>query len=407
MSVKTIDPEVGQLPTAWPIAATAGKPAASLRDITVCHVSPVRSRLDARTYYMQMLPSVGLGVRTLLIGPHGRNSERADVEMVPISMYRNRALRVLLALTAAVRAGRVTANLYHLHNPELIPAGLILKFTFRKKVIYDAQEDFPSMMLTKTYLPRKIRPLIGKVVRLVEWFAARSFDGFIVADSGTLRAVARTGRSKKLVFYNLPNLEFFPEPPAGHKQFDFVYRGGLSERAGTFVLLEALRLLVRKGMNVRLLLFGYVDTEQTRSLIQAHINKLDLNSHIVLGGRIDHSEMARTLSQAMIAVSPLMAIPKFLRNIPVKVFECWACGLPVVCSDLPPIRPFFKNNEYGLLVPPGDSVALANAMEYLSKNPQDAQRMGIAGRKAVVERCNNAREIHKLLSFYSQILSAQ
>jgi glycosyltransferase involved in cell wall biosynthesis len=93
-----------------------------------------------------------------------------------------------------------------------------------------------------------------------------------------------------------------------------------------------------------------------------------------------------------------------MHNIPVKVFESWACGLPVISSDLPPIRPFFRDGEFGLLVPPGDSAALADAIEDLLKNPFRAEQMGRAGRKAVFERCNNKREIHKLISFYAKVL---
>jgi glycosyltransferase involved in cell wall biosynthesis len=326
------------------------------------------------------------------------------VEMVSMHVHSTRLMRILLAVTTAFRARRLRTDLYHLHNPEMIPAGLLLKFVFRKRVIYDTQEDFPAMMLTKMYLPRQTQPLVSNIVRLAERLAARSFDGFIAADSGTLRAVARTGKSKKLVFYNLPNLAVFPEPVAKQKSFDFVYRGGLSERAGTFVLLEALRLLVRRGLSARLLLFGYADSGQARSLIERRVHEFALDAHVVLRGRIDHSEMAATLSQAKVAISPLLSIPKFLHNIPVKVFESWACGLPVISSDLPPIRPFFRNKEYGFLVPPGNAEELAGAMEYFVRNPLHAERMGMAGRKAVVERYNNGREIRKLLSFYSHIL---
>src|SRR4029450_6350561 len=94
------------------------------------------------------------------------------------------------------------------------------------------------------------------------------------------------------------------------------------------------------------------------------------------------TKMAETLSLARISVCPLLEIPKFRNNIPVKVFESWACGIPVVCSDLPPIRPFFKDTQYGLLVKPGSASALADAMERLLTNPAEGSRMGEAGAQA-------------------------
>jgi len=149
------------------------------------------------------------------------------------------------------------------------------------------------------------------------------------------------------------------------------------------------------------LLFGYTDDHNSRAALLQRIQNMDLGSQVVLHGRVRHADMARTLAQARISVSPLTAIPKFMHNIPVKVFESWACGLPVISSDLPPIRPFFRDGEFGLLVQPGDDRA---AIETLLRNPARAAAMGFAGRQAVLERCNNKYEIRKLLSFYHRVL---
>jgi len=184
-----------------------------------------------------------------------------------------------------------------------------------------------------------------------------------------------------------------------------VYRGGLSERAGTFVLLSAIRELQRRGLNPRSLLFGYADSKVDRLKIQDSIESMGLSESVVLQGRIDHSQMAATLNMARISVCPLLEIPKFRNNIPVKVFESWACGVPVVCSDLPPIRPFFKGQQYGLLVKPGSAQALADALEHLIRNPDELARMGKAARNAVVDRYNNRHESKKLLAFYRRVLT--
>jgi glycosyltransferase involved in cell wall biosynthesis len=116
--------------------------------------------------------------------------------------------------------------------------------------------------------------------------------------------------------------------------------------------------------------------------------------------------MAATLGQARIAVSPLLDNPKFLNNIPVKVFESWACELPVVSSDLPPIRPFYERDQYHLLVKPGDPGALARAIADLLDRPDDILRIGKQCRQKVIERYNNAIEIRKLLFFYRRVLAS-
>lgn len=378
-----------------------------LRDVVVCHLSPVESRRDERAFTRQALPSTGYGLRAQIIGPYPGNEQSQGIEFVPLSKSRSRALRILLASRFLRAALRQKADIYHVHSPELIPVALMLKVIFGKRVVYDTREDFPAMMLTKTYLPVKLRKLTSRIVAAAESLAARFADGFLTADSGTLRPHAKTGKSRKLVFYNFPNLQYFPEPGTVEKKFDLVYRGGLSERAGTFVLLKAVRLLKDRGMPVRLLMFGYSDNKQAEQMLRDAVLSLGIEHQVTLQGVIRHDVMAATLSQAHIAVCPLQRIPKFLNNIPVKVFESWACGLPVIATDLPPIRPFFGSRPYGTLVKAGDTYALANAIASLLKSPQRVAEYGRQARRAVVKRYNNDQEIHKLLNFYKGVMSCQ
>jgi len=378
-----------------------------LRDVVVCHLSPVESRRDERAFTRQALPSIGYALRAQIICPYPGNGQNQGVELVPLSKSHSRAMRILLASRFLRTALRQKADIYHVHSPELIPVALMLKVIFGKQVVYDTREDFPAMMLTKTYLRLRWRKLISRIVAAAESLAARITDGFITADSATLRPHAKTGKSRKLVFYNFPNLQYFPEPRAVEKQFELVYRGGLSERAGTFVLLRAVRLLKERGTSVRLLMFGYADNTQTEQMLRDAVLSLGIEGQVTLQGVIPHDDMAATLSRALIAVCPLQRIPKFLNNIPVKVFESWACGLPVIATDLPPIRPFFGKRPYGVLVKAGDTYALTNAIAALLKSPQRIAEYGRQARQAVVERYNNDREIRKLLNFYKGVLSCQ
>jgi glycosyltransferase involved in cell wall biosynthesis len=376
-----------------------------IREITVCHLSPIESRRDDRAFSRQSRPLVAYGVHPTILGPHSDYGQVQGVEFISISKSRSRAVRILSASRILRSALQQNADLYHVHSPELIPAALLLKFVFGKKVVYDTREDFPSMMLTKAYLPVSLRPLASRFVAIVERLAARSVDAFITADSGTLRPHAKAGKSRKLVFYNFPNLQYFPEPAPVNKSFDLVYRGGLSERAGTFVLLNSLRLLKDRGIPARLLMFGYTDNQQTEQTIRKALCALGIEELVTLRGVIPHEDMAATLSQARIAVCPLQKIPKFLNNIPVKVFESWACGLPVIATDLPPIRPFFGKRPYGVLVKPGDAEELANAISQMLSSPRLLAEYGRQARGAVLERYNLSFEIRKLLSLYKEVLS--
>jgi len=384
--------------------ATAPDTSKTLPAASICHCSAMERALSSRVIFMESVPLVKHGFRPRLIAPHGQDGEISQVQLISFPSRPNWALRILWAPSLLSCVLRQRADLYQIHDPELLFVGLLLKLVFRKKVVYDACEDYPLMMLAKDWIPRWLRATFGRWVSALEQLAARCLDGIVTADSGTLRRLAKMGQSKKLVFYNFPNLECFPEPAPGPKPFDVVYRGGLSERAGTTVLLETLRLLREEGRNVRLLLIGYFDEASAEALLRDRIRTLGFESNIELRGRIEHQEMADILRQARIGVCPLLPIPKFLHNIPVKVWEYWACGLPVVASDLPPIRPFFPQGKCGFRVKPDDPVELAAAIRWLLDHPQESAKMGAAGRRVIVERLNNAHEISKLARFYRRIL---
>jgi glycosyltransferase involved in cell wall biosynthesis len=374
--------------------------------LRICHFLSVAKTLDARSFFLLSVPLAERGVDVTFIGPHGQSGMQHGVRLIPSRVHKRRMTRFLctpLLLPALVRA---KADIYQFNSPELIPVALILKFIFRKRVVYDLVEDYPSMMLTKKYLPESLKAFVHRLVTFAETLCAKCLDGIISADSRTLRRLARVGRSRKLVFLNLPNLRFFGAPEACDKRFDFIYRGGLSERTGLYVLLDAVRILVGRGRRPRLLLVGYTDDQQALAGVQKAIRNGIPEGVVELRGIIPHEKMAATLSEARVGLSPLRPIPKFLLNIPVKVWEYWASGIATIATNLPPIRPFFRDGEYGILIPPDDASVFADALEWAMDHPVRVEEMGRVARRAVCERLNNSGEVKRLIAFYQQLMGA-
>jgi hypothetical protein len=373
------------------------------RPIRFCHFTTSHSTLKSRSFHRESLPLAAAGFDIRYVSPARGQTRYHNIEFIELPRRKSIIGRPLTGARLLIKLLRQRADIYHFQDPQLLPLGLLLKLIFRKRVIYDAYEDFPSMAVTKQSLPRIVRPLAAMTVAAAEFVAAQCFDAILTADPFTLRRTARTGRSRKLVFYNFPNLDFFPRPQPAEKRFDLVYRGGLSERAGSFILLDALHRLANEGRSVRLLLAGYSDSAADCHQLREQIVALGLNANVGLLGRIPHEEMAAALGSARIGICPLQDIPKFRLNIPVKIFEYWACGLPVIASDLPPSRPFMRGSGAGVLFSPGDSVALARAISHLLDQPDETKRMGERGRAIVEQRFNNGAEARKLISLCAKL----
>ena len=85
-----------------------------------------------------------------------------------------------------------------------------------------------------------------------------------------------------------------------------------------------------------------------------------------------------------VAVAPYPVQTDFYFS-PLKVYEYMAAGLPVVVSHVGQLKFLIKDETNGLLVPPGDSFALATALDRLRRNPLLATRLGQAARKAMMQ----------------------
>ena len=96
--------------------------------------------------------------------------------------------------------------------------------------------------------------------------------------------------------------------------------------------------------------------------------------------------------------------PNYVESQPVKLYEYMTAGLPVIASDFPYWRRIVDEAGCGLLVDPKDPEAIADAIEWLWRNPEEAEEMGKRGREAVFARYNWRAEVPKLLGLYEEIL---
>ncbi|MGH9733185.1 MAG: glycosyltransferase [Candidatus Acidiferrales bacterium] len=375
---------------------------ASLSGLSICHFTTAHSQLKSRSFHRICLPFARRGASVTYISP-AQVTHPGPICLVPIPQRSSRVSRALWNRPLLRELCAAEAQVYHFQDPELLPLALALKLFLKKRVIYDAYEDFPSMARNSRSIPRPFRRLSAQMVALAERLAARFLDAIVTADPFTLRRLARCGTSPKLVVSNFPNLEFFPPPASGPKAFDLVYRGGLSRRAGTHDLLDAMQSLKSRSRSLRLLLIGYFDASSDENDLRDGIQRRGLTASVEIRGRIPHEQMASALGEAKIGICPLHATSKFELNVPVKVFEYWACGLPVIATDLTPIRPYLRTANAGLLFEPGDVAGLARSIEWLADHPRTADAMGRNGRAAVISRFNNRLEIRRFEKLLAQV----
>lgn len=298
------------------------------------------------------------------------------------------ARRLLSAWRAARRA---RAGLYHLHDPELIPVGLLLKLR-GARVVYDAHEDTPLDLQSLGDVPGRARAL-ARAYRVANRLAGKRFDAIVAATPGIARAFPS---EKTVVARNFPltaEAGAFVGPPHRERRREVIYIGRISEDRGVREMTAAATMA-----GATLILAGPGRQPLLDALRQEGGPSVDYR------GWLSREEIATALQGARAGLVVLHPRKAYLESLPVKLFEYMAAGIPVIASDFPLWRSIVADAGCGLLVDPADPAAIAAAIERLLGDPDEAEEMGRRGREAVRETYNWERESAQLLERYALLL---
>lgn len=369
----------------------------------ICHFTTVHPRWDTRIFLKQAqclgaVPHHGV---TLYVQDGAGAAEADSVSIVDTG--RCSGGRVRRSTNGSWRMFRAVCSarpaIAHFHDPELIPVGLALKL-YGIKVIYDVHEDVPRQILRKHWIPGVLRRPIGWGASFAEWVAARVFDAIVTA---TPKIAERFPADKAEVVQNFPILDELvaPKPqPYARRPPAFAYVGGITRERGIMEMLGALEALPPKD-GALLELAGMFIPEGLESEATSRPGWRRVRFH----GWAERPTVASLLGGCRAGFILLHPNGRYEDSYPVKMFEYMAAGLPVIASDFPLWRQIIEGAGCGLLVDPLDPKAIADAMQWILDDPEEAEAMGQRGRNAVVEKYNWEAESQKLIALYERLLS--
>jgi glycosyltransferase involved in cell wall biosynthesis len=171
-----------------------------------------------------------------------------------------------------------------------------------------------------------------------------------------------------------------PTKPAPKGVFTVGFVGTLKAWHGLAVLVEAFAGFHARFPQTRLLIVG---DGPEREKISADLQARGLGDAALFTGAVAPEEVPGLLASMDVAVAPYPALEHFYFS-PLKVYEYMAAGVPVVASAIGQLRDLIQPEVNGILVPPGDPGALAQAFERLIKEPSLRTRLGYEARKTVL-----------------------
>lgn len=290
----------------------------------------------------------------------------------------------------------------------------------------------PDLVHAVTIKPVLYGGIAARLARVPAYVAAVSGLGFLFMRRGSgldLQRLAATQlyrlalghRNSRVIFQNLSDRQELREAGVVQPGQTVLIRGSgvdLSDYApapepeGAPVALMVARLLTDKGVRefveaarmtaghpsgLRWVLVGAPDPGNPASVTEAEFRQWESEGVVVCMG--EREDVAQLYQNAHIAV-----LPSYREGLPRSLVEAAACGRAVVTTDVPGCRDAIEPGVSGLLVPPRDARALADAVVKLAEDAALRQAMGRAGRVLAEQAFDINKVVQAHLEVYEQLL---
>jgi glycosyltransferase involved in cell wall biosynthesis len=371
----------------------------NVSNIKICHLSSVHFALDTRIFY-RMCRFLSGKYEVSLIAVHPKQEVLENVRIIPFRRFHNRQLRVATGwLLMFFKALTVNAKIYHLHDPELIPCGLLLRL-LGKKVILDIHENIAEDIFDKPWIKHQQRAY--KIFRFFERLACRYFY-ILLAETSYERRYNQLAKKHATVM-NYCDVEFFN--PFAKQTYthglDLYYIGIILENRGILQIIEAMHLLREEGHVAHFHCVGELYSDLDRK-IRALPYYADIKDQLHFYGRMSLEEgyaMARKMDIGLCIIWPMK---NSMESYPTKLFEYMSIGLPIITSDFELYRQVVVDHFCGICVDPLNPADLKNAIKAIHMDVKKSELMAENGKIAVKNFYNWESQKPTLSKVYEEL----
>jgi glycosyltransferase involved in cell wall biosynthesis len=379
--------------------------------IKVCHLASKHKMNDMRIFEKECksLAKGGFDVTLIGFGDQPKTETIDGVKCIALYCPIKNNLELLrkrnkISLEAALQ---VDADIYHLHEPELLPVGMKLKRK-GKIVIFDSHEyygwqlrdNIHKIKIIKT--PAFLMKMIGSLYMRYEKHVCMKIDA--VVQVCTMNGVDYFAQrcQKTLFIRNVPRIsEYTRKTAVSFSQGPAMAMiGGITKERGITQLIEAAH-----RAKAKLLLAGAFSPKTYETELKA----LPAYDCVNYKGFLDKNGMVALLEEANIGASTLLNVGQYdkIDTLPTKVYDYMSMQLPVIISNTDFAKNMNDKYHFALCVDPANPEDIANAIQWIYEHPEQAIEMGDNGRKAIESDFNWEKESEKLIVFYKELLHLQ
>lgn len=371
----------------------------------VVHLTSVHYPFDPRIFHKQLRTLSEAGYQTTLVAHHEKSMVRDGIRIVSLGEVTSRTQRWRNLRRLYKTAVDLNAAVYHFHDPELLPIGVVLSKRTDAAVIYDIHEDYADAIRVREWIPEHVKPVLARGFPALQSAFASRFDAIVTADESTQAEMHARGHDSVIALRNFPRID---DIEIGEAEIDrdhelvLAYVGGLDRERGLMRMLRLTARLQQRGIDVGLWLLGPFQDDEIEREARSFAVREGITNHVRLFGYVDYSDIFAYLAHADIGLL-LADEARFERNVPTKFFEYMYSELPVISTEIPSIAEF-RSPGYCITVPEGDIEQTTESVSELLNDPDRIREMGKRGREKVKTEYNWELEKEKLLQTYRQLV---
>ncbi|MEM9919744.1 MAG: glycosyltransferase [Bacteroidota bacterium] len=355
---------------------------------------------DARIFKRATRHLSSDGQKVSYIATSEKQQSIDGIDFYPLQVRTGWRRRLFSSREAYQVARSLKADIYHFHDPDLIPWMFLLSLQ-GKKVIYDIHENFYEKF---HHLSFPLKQLLSFLYSMYE-LPIRSFAG-VVAVSESLRQMYAGKSRSSIVVMNVPPKSTLPEVQNnGRRERLTIYISGQqSEKRNCTQIVEALPRIKETFPEIKLQLVGRFVPESYEQTLVDKAASLGVQDNLIIEGMLPWEENFKRTAKATLGCVFYEDNPNNRVGIPNRLFEYMASGIPILAENFVELQRIVRDADCGVLVDSSNPAEIAQAALEVLSDQEKALEMGQNGRQAVIQKYNFNEELKKLESFYQQIL---
>ena len=364
--------------------------------IRVCHMTSSHGSNDARIFKKECTSLAKAGYKVFLVAP-GKSRVENGVFICGVPKRLGRLERMLFVTHDIYKQAKaLNADIYHFHDPELLPYGIKLAKK-GKKVIFDSHENYVAQIKTKDYLPRITRNLIARIYQCYETHACAYYSAVITPCRFNGESIFE-GRAHRTAFVGNKALNYEQSslPMKSNTKATICCLGSLTHARGITHLVKASHLA-----EVKLILCGPITEKYLKEL-----QTMPEYENVEYRGVLEPEELVGVMSECFAGAAVGLNRGQYLYvdTLPTKVADYLLNGLPVLLYKSPFNQQFIEESKCGVIVDTDNIESFAKSIKELQLRAKNDECLPERCRLYAIKHLLWDSDEKELLALYDEIV---